>query len=236
MLPLVTCVTLTSHPKRSGMLPDAIRAFRWQTHPNKELVIINDGLPLTSKVADIRVVNLRLTEPGRTSWTIGEKRNAGVRMARGDWLATWDDDDVSLPNRLELQVKYAVDAGADLVAAKDAWIVDAQLEPKGICHRHKAVLGSALIRRQAIVAAGGYKAVSLAEDMELAERLRYVARGTVCYVDGWNFYVLRRHDNNTWQAGDELIACALHDPRVAEIRRALIALRQVPGGSDVVDA
>ena len=80
----VTCVMLTTHPKRAAFLDDAVRSYRAQTHPRRELLVVNDGpQPLRSTASDVRVINL----PAPMS--IGEKRNVGLRFAYGGLIATW---------------------------------------------------------------------------------------------------------------------------------------------------
>lgn len=236
----VSAICLTSHPKRADMLPDAVRAFRWQTYPAKELIIINDGLPLRSASPDIRVINMREREPGRTVWTIGEKRNAGVRVARGEWLATWDDDDVSLPNRLELQIKYAIATNADMVLSNAMWVLTGDLDPVGRCDRGQSqpTQASALIRRSCVVAAGGYKPVNYLEDFEMLERIRYVCRGHVVQMPDADFYLMRRHGLSASVAAGEkdkdYVACALRDPARGRLDEDLRKLRAAPGGDEVV--
>jgi len=234
--PLVTCVCLTTHPRRAAYLPDALRAYRQQTYPARDLVIVNDGAPLASNVRDVRVVNL----PRRAApWTIGEKRNVGIRAARGEYLATWDDDDVSLPRRLEESVAAALAWGADVVRADGMFIADASLSLAGRCQRSTGapVMPSALVRRDAAVRAGGYPAANYLEDAALIERIRHVSRGRVETMRGCRWYILRRHTSNvTLDAGeraDEYFACAAGDREVRDAAAALDALRRGPGAADV---
>jgi glycosyltransferase involved in cell wall biosynthesis len=233
--PLVSCVCLTTHPRRAAFLPDALRSYRQQTYEARELVVINDGAPLTSAAGDVRVINL----PSRASrWTIGEKRNVGVRAARGEYLATWDDDDLSLRSRLVEQVEAAEAWRADVVRCDGAYIADAALSLAGRCSRAMApVMASALIRREAIVRAGGYPVADYLEDGALIERIRLVGRGLVATMPG-RWYVLRRHGGNVTLAagerGETYSACALGDVSdVREAARAIEALRRGPGGGDV---
>lgn len=233
--PLVTCVCLTTHPRRAMYLPDALRSYRAQTYEARELVIVNDGAPLVAVAGDVRVINL---PPRGERWTVGEKRNVAVRAARGEYLATWDDDDVSLPSRLSEQVEAAETWRAAVVRVDGAFIGDASLSLSGRCARAMApVMASALIRRDAIVAAGGYPVADYLEDGELIERIRLLGRGHVATMTG-RWYVLRRHGSNvTLAAGersDTYVACALRDASdVREATRAIEALRRGPGGGDV---
>lgn len=211
-------------------MPDALRAFRQQRYSDRELVIINDGSPLVSHVSDVRVVNL----PNRGArWTIGEKRNVGIRAARGERLATWDDDDLSLPNRLADQILV----NADYVLADRMFIADDNLRLVGNCARTgRAVMPSALFSRSVAVCAGGYPVADYMEDAELLERVRYIARGRIAVIPA-DWYVMRRHDANVTvsfgECTDEYVACALRSPEVRRHQVQVDAVRAGPGGDDV---
>jgi glycosyltransferase involved in cell wall biosynthesis len=102
----VTCLCLTRN--RRQWLPKAIRYYQSQTYQNRELLILADGEDVSDLVGrndgtslpgrEIRYVHI---ENGRT---IGEKRNYGIRLARGGIIAHWDDDDYSAPGRLTDQL------------------------------------------------------------------------------------------------------------------------------------
>jgi glycosyltransferase involved in cell wall biosynthesis len=78
----------------------AIRCFQSQTYPDKELVIVtkdNWDIPYEDG-NDIRVIRVS------PDIVVGDMRNAGTRNSLGRFVATWDDDDVSHPTRLEFMV------------------------------------------------------------------------------------------------------------------------------------
>ena len=52
----VTCVCLTTYPKRAHLLEDALRAYALQSHPRRRLLVVNDGAPLRSARGDVTVV------------------------------------------------------------------------------------------------------------------------------------------------------------------------------------
>ncbi|RYD67789.1 MAG: glycosyltransferase family 2 protein, partial [Verrucomicrobiaceae bacterium] len=96
--PLISCVMPTYG--RPDYVNEAIRMFLDQDYPNKELVILNDcvGQNFTCDLppeAGVRVIN----HPERFP-SLGDKRNACIGLAQGEFIAIWDDDDVYLPWRL----------------------------------------------------------------------------------------------------------------------------------------
>lgn len=235
--PLVTCVCLTTYPKRASMLPDALRSYRHQDYPAKELLVVNDGSPLASVVQDVRVVNL----PDRTeSWTIGEKRNVGIREAHGEFLAVWDDDDLSLPWRLKSQVQVAIEHNADCVLTDNLYVSDENLNLVGSCNRgiRNIVYASALIRRNAMVRAGGYDRTNYGEDVGLVSRIRYLVRGNIVTMQEPTFYVLRRHSGSTRMIiGDDykyFADCATKNRDIVMASAVIRSVTSGPGENDVI--
>lgn len=225
----VTCVMLTTHPKRAGFLADAAASYRAQTHPRRELLVINDGpQPLRSTESDVRVVNL----PAPMS--LGEKRNVGLRFAYGDLIATWDDDDVSPPERLAEQVAAIRETGAHYVVGDRMFIADGEMRVQGRCQRaHRTAMPTAVFRRDTAVRVGGYPSTSYLEDFELLERFRMVARAPVVKVPS-EWYVMRRHGANVTlgfgEQDDVWIACDLRDPDRDRAQAGVDAIRAMPRG------
>lgn len=96
----VSCLCITY--LRSEALEESIECFLKQTYSGqKELIIINDAEEqhLEFDHPEIVIFNSR-----RRFRTIGEKRNASVALAKYDYLAPWDDDDIFLPHRLEFSL------------------------------------------------------------------------------------------------------------------------------------
>lgn len=108
--PLVSCLMPTAD--RRGLVPRALRYFLAQDYAQRELVVVDDG---RESVADLmpedpRVRYVRLE--GRR--TLGEKRNECVRLARGELVMHWDDDDWMAPHRISYQVEALLGAGAEV--------------------------------------------------------------------------------------------------------------------------
>lgn len=189
---MISCVMLCTWPKRAGFIADALASYQLQTHPHRELVVVNDGAPLEPTRDDVSVVNLP------SGLSIGEKRNVGLRVASGDWVATWDDDDFSMPERLAELHACAGNASAARSAAM--WVADAGLRVAGLVPG--ACYPTALLRRADALAVGGYPDLSWLEDMELA--LRFGARGLRTVLCREPFYIHRRHGANASEGKESL--------------------------------
>lgn len=122
MLPLISCVCPTFG--KTKHLEEAVESFHRQTYSNKELVIFNNypRMDIVYDHPDVTVVNYR-----EDIYSIGACRNEGNKYAKGEYICTWDDDDISLPNRLKGQLEgllyYANRGGTKFAGASitNAW-------------------------------------------------------------------------------------------------------------------
>lgn len=98
---LVNCVMLTTWPIRRQMIHEAIISFTAQTYSPRTLTIVNDGAPCTLSAAFHARWSGRVVDVARGS-SVGAKRNAAVSaVPHAQLIASFDDDDFSLPTRLE---------------------------------------------------------------------------------------------------------------------------------------
>ncbi len=102
-LPLVSVVVTTFN--RENLLRETITAIFAQTFRNFELLIIDnnstDGTEqLVAELTDERVRYIRNNNGGM----VAINRNLGIRLAKGQFLAYCDDDDLWLPEKLAKQV------------------------------------------------------------------------------------------------------------------------------------
>jgi glycosyltransferase involved in cell wall biosynthesis len=88
-------------------LREAVESILNQTFSELEFIIINDGsTDNTSKILKsyndprIKIIN------NRKNIGLTKSLNQGLRLARGEYIARMDADDVSLPKRLAKQVRY----------------------------------------------------------------------------------------------------------------------------------
>ncbi len=86
---------------------EAVNSVIEQTYTNWELVLINDGSSDLSIniIKEFKDSRIRLYE-NRENMGIAYSRNRAIDLSRGKYIAIMDNDDISLPNRLKIQVEY----------------------------------------------------------------------------------------------------------------------------------
>jgi O-antigen biosynthesis protein len=202
-LPLVTAIMPTR--QRPEFALQAVRYFFGQDYPNKELVILEDGPPsLAGRLPDDPRV--RHIAAGGATRSIGALRNEACRLARGDIVAHWDDDDWYGPQRLTRQVG-AIRAGhADITALRDCLMLELETWRFWRCrpdlHRRLFVRdvhgGTLVYRRRIWEQKAKFPDSSLAEDAAFLEQaVRRGARLQAVEADG--IFVYLRHGTNAWR-------------------------------------
>lgn len=109
----VSCLTVTAD--RRELLRRSLDCYKKQTHPNTELVVIDNG---NDRIDDLlhdlpsdRVQYVRI-EPSADN-VLGEMRNVSLDHATGDFLTCWDDDDWFHPDRIKIQLETLLENNAD---------------------------------------------------------------------------------------------------------------------------
>lgn len=96
---------------RAEFLQQTVQSILAQTVPSLEIIVVDDGS--TDHTADVcagfgeSIRHLRQENQG-----LAVARNAGIHIARGDWIAFCDDDDVWRPRKLEVQLAVLDSTGA----------------------------------------------------------------------------------------------------------------------------
>ncbi|MCB1122638.1 MAG: glycosyltransferase [Verrucomicrobiae bacterium] len=92
-------------------LERAVKSIQSQTHPDWELILVDDGssdgsaeLAKALSKSDARIAYKENPVPG-----IVHALNRGIASARGEYIARMDADDKSLPDRLAQQVSFLKD-------------------------------------------------------------------------------------------------------------------------------
>lgn len=88
-------------------LREAMDSMLSQTFTDFELIVLNDCSPdnaeeILDTYDDPRIVRYR----GERNVGLANVLNVGIEMARGKYIARMDSDDISLPNRLKVQVDF----------------------------------------------------------------------------------------------------------------------------------
>jgi len=93
---------------RARLLVEAVGSVVEQTFTDWEIVIIDDGSTDHTPVAihDLASREPRLRYVRQANAGRSVARNAGISLARGEYLVFLDSDDCFLPNKLERQVEY----------------------------------------------------------------------------------------------------------------------------------
>jgi GT2 family glycosyltransferase len=112
-LPRVSCLMVTKN--RPALAIRAVDCYRRQTYRNRELIILDDGTDqaleqYVQSLAEPDIRFIRLEPQGKT---LGELRNLAVESSGGEFVAQWDDDDLSDPNRLEIQMAAILNSRSD---------------------------------------------------------------------------------------------------------------------------
>jgi glycosyltransferase involved in cell wall biosynthesis len=161
-------------------LSEAIDSILNQTFTNFEFLIVNDGsndrtedILKSYNDARIRLIN------NDKNMGLAKSLNKGLKIARGEYIARMDADDISLPTRLERQVEfldknehvgllgtswYAINGDGERIGTNRA--VSGKHAVHFICH------GSIVMRKRCLEKVGFYREVlELAEDYDLWLRI-----------------------------------------------------------------
>ena len=102
--PMVSVVMLTY--KRANIVSTAIDSILNQTYKDFEFIILNDGSPdNTDEIISIYKDKRIRYYKNQQNKGIPYSRNKVANFARGKYIMIMDDDDISLPQRVEKQVK-----------------------------------------------------------------------------------------------------------------------------------
>lgn len=136
--PLISCLMAT-HGRYSKVC-ETLTCFLQQTYPNRELVILNNHpVPLRFVHPLVRILN----EPGHPS--LGHCRTRLLTLAEGEFIRTWDDDDLYLPWTLMQCYENIGDAAAWKPAR--SWFLNGNDLPR-LCGN--AMEASILFRTEAV--------------------------------------------------------------------------------------
>lgn len=191
-VPQVSVVMVTRNVER--YLQEAIDSVLEQTFSELELIVVDFGSTDGSKeiCAQAAANDPRVRFSEIPTCSLVEARNAACSLARGEFLAVMDADDVSLPHRLESEIRYlrehpavgVIGGAAEWVdeRGRKLFVVDFACDDQAIkdvlrtncpyCH------SASVLRRDLFLKVGGYRRVfTVTHDYDLWAR---VAEHTQC--------------------------------------------------------
>lgn len=195
---MATVSVVTPTYNRARFLPDAVASVLAQTHPDLELIIVDDGSTddtrnvLEPFLADRRIHYFYQDNQGQS-----QARNLALKQATGDYIAFLDSDDLWAPDKLEKQMAILrAHPEVDIVHG-DEVMIDEQgavvsLEnmkrysgriTRYLLADNSVSITTALVRRRCFDEMGGFDtSVGVADDYELW--LRFSARYLYHYEPG----------------------------------------------------
>ncbi|MBI4722737.1 MAG: glycosyltransferase [Candidatus Stahlbacteria bacterium] len=168
--PIVSVVMTTYN--NGKYLKEAINSILNQTFSEFEFIIINDGSTDNSQYIidsykDNRIISLK----HKTRLGVPKSRNKGMKVAQGEYIAVMDADDISLPNRLELQVKFLdenshigllgsyyfiIDGAGNFLKSVKPVLTNNELQTK-LMEGNPIAHGSIMFRKECLNTIGGYR-------------------------------------------------------------------------------
>jgi glycosyltransferase involved in cell wall biosynthesis len=120
------CLVSVIIPVYNGSLYllESINSILNQSYKNLEIIIINDGSTdnsesIIKKINDPRIIYIAQENQGLSSTL-----NTGIKIANGEFIARQDQDDISLFNRIEVQLDYLKKNNINFVGSRSVVIDD----------------------------------------------------------------------------------------------------------------
>lgn len=180
-------IVMSVYNEEEGWIRESIESILCQTYKNFELIIIidNPSMPKDTrkyiedkKEQDSRIVVLY----NETNLGLALSLNRGIAVAKGEYIARMDADDISMPDRLERELSYLKKTGVDMVST-NAIVIDekSNIVRNGIplpenpmndlIYTNVIIHPSVLIRSKAICDVGGYRNFKRSQDYDLWLRM-----------------------------------------------------------------
>lgn len=131
---IMVSVVMPVYNTEEGMLRESIESILNQTYKNFEFIIVNDAsdVETTGVIESYKDERIKHIKNDR-NMGITKSLNRGMDIATGKYIARMDSDDISLPQRFELQLQYMEKHPETVVLGSKAKIIG---EDTVIFHRY----------------------------------------------------------------------------------------------------
>jgi len=184
----VSCCCLTYG--RNALLAEAVESFIRQDYPDRELVVFNT---LASQQLIIPHPLVRVINHAPRPTSLGETRNLAIEQCRGEFILTWDDDDIYLPHYVAWLVAH-LDGGE--------WVRQAgrfDLTRWTVTGTNAQAMNQFLFRKAAWRKAGGYPVgMDSGEDAHFFNRVAACPPGRKVECDPSEYGFLYGWDNGAY--------------------------------------
>lgn len=196
---------------RAHLIEDAVRSVLTQSFTSLEVIVVDDGSTdgtsqIFDSIKDPRVVYMPLKKNMGRSFA----RNEALKIARGDYIAFLDSDDLFLPKKLELQVNYLeknpdvamVYTHANCIDLIRNIKIDYHATESGYIYEHIAffvpltiLLPTVMVRREVFKQVGEFD--TKMHRFEDTDMWRRISRDNIIHALPEYTCLIRTHDDNT---------------------------------------
>lgn len=179
------------------MLRRAVDCFLRQHHERRELIVLHEDTDTETRdfLAQLASPHIRSTVvPATPHLRLGTKRNLLVRAARGTYVANWDDDDWSSPERLAQQLRVVQESRLPACVIQFEVIFD-ELEQRAYLSAGNTWENSIFCERAVMPP---YADLDVAEDVPVVKQL--IAARQLVSLASPHLYVYVYHGRNTGPA------------------------------------
>jgi len=204
-------------------LPDAVESILSQDFADFEFLIIDDGSTdpfddIISSFHDNRIVVIHQENMGLT-----RSLNKGLLLARGEYVARMDADDISEPGRLAVQVEkldeqdtldlvgcfFDVIDGRGTIVDRKRPFVDPIYRLWRLQFHNNYGHGSVMMRKQSVIQAGMYaESIRFAQDFDLWSRLSRKENTEIIPEVLYSYRMVNKSDQSSVRNYDSQLAMA----------------------------